>query len=138
MGRPRQPTAKLELNGAFKKDPQRLRERGTEPVPSGELGDPPAYFDEKQKASWHELAADAPKGVLTNADRWVTEIASVLMARFRSPEGLKAGEFAQLTAVLAKLGMSPADRSRVGVAKGKEKKSTFAKIASTPRTAAVN
>jgi hypothetical protein len=66
MARPNKPTALLELNGAFKKDPARRRAREHEPKPSGPLGEPPASFPPNQKQAWLELSSQAPPGVLTN------------------------------------------------------------------------
>jgi hypothetical protein len=71
MGRPRKPTAVLELTGAFRKNPQRKR---TEPPTAGPLGDPPEHFTAEQAAVWHELASICPPGVLMRSDRVVVEI----------------------------------------------------------------
>jgi hypothetical protein len=38
MGRPRKPTAALELSGAFKRNPQRRRDRADEPEVEGPVG----------------------------------------------------------------------------------------------------
>jgi hypothetical protein len=113
MGRPRKPTAVLELTGAFRKNPQRKR---TEPPTTGPLGDPPKHFTPEQTAVWHELAAACPPGVLTRSDRLIVEIAVVLMLRVRNQRAhMRRGELNVLISVLSRMGMSPADRSRVGI-----------------------
>jgi phage terminase small subunit len=68
-GRPRTPTNILHLNGAMKRNPGRYNERAHEPKPSGEIGDPPAWMDEAHANCWRDIVADAPPGVLSNADR---------------------------------------------------------------------
>jgi hypothetical protein len=116
MARPRKPTRLLELKGAFKKDPARGRARGREPVPSGPLGDPPAHFDRKHKACWLEIQHIAPDGVLAISDRFIVEIAVDLMVEFRSKEGLGTGLLTVLVSCLGKMGLNPADRSKLGIA----------------------
>jgi hypothetical protein len=92
-----------------------------------------------------------PPGVLGNSDRWVMEIACVLMSRFRacridslseaelgqlSGEELKAlmaarlsgAELSQLGVVLGKMGLSPADRSKVVVSGNEAKANPFANL----------
>jgi len=119
MGRPRKPAALQELTGAYKKNPQRRR---VEPVPTGPLGDPPERLSKEEKSAWHELVAIAPPGVLKNADRMVVELASRLLARvwkegIGGRSGLAPGELSMLEKLLSKMGMSPADRSKVDFTK---------------------
>jgi hypothetical protein len=104
----------LELTGAFRKNPQRKR---TEPVPAGPLGDPPKHFTAEQVRVWHELAAVSPPGVLTAGDRWLVEIAAVLMLEVRkNSTHMRKGDLKLLISVLSRMGMSPADRLRIGIA----------------------
>lgn len=121
MGRPRKPTAELERKGAFRKDPQRRRQR--EPIPTGELGEAPFHLRVAEKRAWNELALLAAPGVLTDSDRWLVEIACGLLAKQcdRSRRGgLKAGELTALISCLSRMGMTPADRSKVGVPEQRE------------------
>jgi hypothetical protein len=119
MARPRKPTAELERKGAFKHDPQRRRARQNEPIPSGELGDPPYHLRIAEKRAWVELAAHAPPGVMKNSDRLLLEITCGLMAKLRDRNpmrgGLKAAELALLIQCLSRMGLTPSDRSKVGV-----------------------
>jgi hypothetical protein len=115
MGRPRKPTAVLELTGAFRKNPKRRR---TEPVPTGPLGEPPEHFTIEQAQVWHELAGACSPGVLTASDRLLVEIAAVMMLQFRKQGAhTKRGDLNLLISILSRMGMSPADRLRLGVAK---------------------
>ena len=57
MARPRIDTASLHARGSFLRHPERLRARANEPIPSGELGEPPRILDRKEKAAWKYLAS---------------------------------------------------------------------------------
>lgn len=137
MGRNRKPTHELEQSGAFEKDPQRRRDRENEPVPAGPLGDPPEYLSPAAQSVWHELAGQVPQGVLTIADRFLVEIVSRQMARLRAGEDLKAAEINQIISCLSRMGLTPADRSRVAVPKPPdEERDTFAELAAQGRSTA--
>jgi len=115
MGRNRTPSNILELRGAFDKNPQRRRE---EPTVEKTLGDPPEHFDEARRATWAEIVEQAPEGVLTKADRIAVEMLADLLARYRAsmaPGGDKftSADRRDLMALLARFGMTAADRSRV-------------------------
>jgi hypothetical protein len=148
MPRPRKPTKELERKGAFKKDPQRLASRENEPEPNGEVGAPPAYFDDEHAAIWAELVAESHEGVLCKADRklleltvrltrkmrvipgraqkWINSLAKLLEATgaetyeieqlkndLRAAVGCSAQELSLLASCLTRMGLTPADRSRV-------------------------
>jgi hypothetical protein len=102
----------LEARGAFENHPERKEDRANEPVPTGELGDPPAVLTPLQKALWAELAEIIPPGVARNADRWAIEMAVRIMSRVRTGRA-KGNEYSTLKSLLASFGMTPADRSRV-------------------------
>ena len=114
MPRPRTPLRKARLTGADRNHPERYRGRG-EPALSGRgIGTPPAYLPEAAKAAWREFRDEL--GWLAHEDRAVLEAASLARARLREAAG--AGEltgalFAANRALLASLGATPADRSRV-------------------------
>lgn len=86
-----------------------------EPVPTGEIGDPPEHFRHAKKKIWREIVANSPPGVLKNSDRMTVELAAHLMDKLRNDEEgiLKASEYTLLLNVLAKLGMNPIDRTRI-------------------------
>jgi hypothetical protein len=111
--------ALLELAGALKHDPKRYADR-REPKPSGPLGDPPKRLRRAEKAMWAELVSIIPEGVLGNSDRWLVEITSRLMAKMvkngiGGAVGLTGSELSQLSTLLGRMGMTPSDRSKVGV-----------------------
>lgn len=126
MARPRKPTAVLKLTGAFKKDPQRKRLH--EPKPTGSLGDPPADFDDYLKALWRDLVRMVPAGVLTNADRWLVELACRTMRDVKKGTAL-ASERNLLLSCLSRMGLTPADRSKIAVPKEKEELDELAQLA---------
>lgn len=112
MGRNRTPSKILELRGAFNKHPD--RRRGGEPKPKADIGPAPAHLNEAQAALWDEMVGIALPGVLGDADRWMLEIAVCLMADYRQqPETFTAARVTQLISCLSRLGMTPADRSKV-------------------------
>jgi phage terminase small subunit len=122
MARNRTPSNILELNGAFKKNPQRRRE---EPSVDSELGPPPDHFDDARRAAWAEVVGMAPEGVLTRSDRIAIEMLSDLLVRYRAsmaPAGDKftSADRRDLLAILARFGMTAADRSRVSAPTEKE------------------
>lgn len=127
MGRPRKPTKILELSGAFNNKPGRREDRGNEPEPTGEIGPPPKHFKRKAlKDIWQEIINITPPGVLTNADRIHLEmICYALEAYRRNPSEFLAARHTRLEAMLGKIGLSPADRSKVGI-RSKTKKNSFA------------
>ena len=119
MARPRKPTGELELNGAFTKDPKRRNARKHEPPPNGPIGDPPNHFDDNQRDIWHEMVDLVPPAVLAKSDRIVLEVIVVLLHKLR--EGvIRGAELNILTSCLARLGLTPADRSRVAAAPEKD------------------
>ncbi len=122
MARNRTPSNILELRGAFEKNPQRRRE---EPNVDRELGAAPGHFDDSRCAAWAEIVELAPEGVLTKADRIAIEMLADLLVRYRAsmtPGGDKftSADRRDLMAILARFGMTAADRSRVAAPKYKE------------------
>lgn len=113
MARIAQPREVAELKGAHKKDPQRYR---GDVVKSGlPLGNAPDHLTEGEKKCWFELESYALPGVLTAADRIMLELAAELLCKRRrwdGGDGLSVGERSALISILARLGMSPADRQK--------------------------
>lgn len=122
MPAPRKPTKILEMQGAYKKNPQRAKARENEPVVHGDIGPPPDCFMPKDgfdggsrpeyRALWHELIADAAPGVLNRSHRWWLETACRM--KFKERHGTaKTGDTAALQKALAGMGMNPAAQSTV-------------------------
>lgn len=119
MARIPQPREVAELKGSDRKNPQRYRKQ---PAKSGyELGLPPDYMEGDAKAVWFELDTYAAAGVLTGGDRLVLEVTATLIAEFRrAPAEFSAAKIGHLVGCLARLGLTPADRQRIGVEKPKD------------------
>ena len=93
MARPRTPTALLELRGAFRNHPSRLRERKNEPLVTIALPDPPHHLTPSVASMWREMQT---RGFwLTSADRFFLEIAARLMADQRR-DRLKSADTSML------------------------------------------
>ncbi|MEM7515436.1 MAG: hypothetical protein AAF368_00740 [Planctomycetota bacterium] len=113
MGRPRKPTASHELQGT--RPGATNRDRSGEPT-ADPLGPPSETLDPLQLMCWHEIVGALPKGVALNSDRFTIEIAARLLAKYRAVDlNMKSADLALLRTTLASLGMTPADRSKVGV-----------------------
>jgi len=106
----------LKLNGSIKANPARYKDRTQAPVCNGELGEPPAAMSKAAKNVWAELAAQAPAGLLTLADRMAVELACTLVCRMRNRRAvITKAEQQLLLQTLSKLGLTPVDRERVTV-----------------------
>jgi hypothetical protein len=81
-------------------------------VVTKKLGSPPKSFTDEQKKVWREFAKMVPVGVATYADRWAAEIIVCVMAKFRA-NSISGAETGQLTSLLSRFGLTPADLSRV-------------------------
>jgi len=114
----RKATSVLEARGSFKKDPQRTRE--PEPTNSNPIGNAPAYFSQIQREVWHDFVTDAPPGVLSASERTLVEMIVRLKAEIIEGDEVKTALFGRLESLIARCGMTPADRPRVGVAPPKD------------------
>jgi hypothetical protein len=113
MPRPRTPTEILEIPGAFIDQPGRRRPaapRSPEPI-----GDPPEELAPDVAACWREIVAEAPPGVLTDADRKAVEVAAVLHARLRAGIA-KPAQVGLMLRALGEMGMTTASRRKVAPA----------------------
>ena len=119
MARHKQPEALAKLKGADKKDPQRYRKEV--PKDSSPIGDAPEHMDAFAKEVWAELSSRALKGVLTGADRFIMEITTTLLAEYRiDPSEFAVGKYTHLIGCLARLGLTPSDRQKLGIDKQEE------------------
>jgi hypothetical protein len=119
MTRHAQPREIAALKGSIAKNPQRYKREL--PKVDYDLGMPPDHMPEDAKAVWHEIATYAPVEVLKGADRLMLEIVANSIAVYRrDPENYPAQRLGQLMGGLGRLGMSPADRQKLGVEKPKE------------------
>lgn len=119
MARHRQPRELAELKGATKKDPQRYKNEA--PKTNSPLGKAPAHLPTEVAVVWKELEKCALPGVLTSADRFIMEVASSLLSEFRANRGeFVAAKYSHLIGCLARLGLTPADRQKLGTEKTPE------------------
>jgi hypothetical protein len=119
MARHPQPREIAEIKGATRQNPQRYRKE----VPAVEqpLGKAPERLNAEEKATWFELSSLAPTGVLRGSDRVMLEVAAVLLVKWRAdPDDFPSSKMTHLIGILARLGMSPADRQKLGTEKPPE------------------
>ena len=94
-----------------------MRERENEPELVGEIGDPPAWLTEIERGCWIELVALCHEGVLCAADRPFMEYGARVWAQLRSEAAIDPKLGIRFETVCARLGMTPADRSKVSAKK---------------------
>lgn len=113
----RKPTEVLRLSGAFDKDPKRLRNRLATPRNLPQIGNCPVdRLSEIEKKAWSELVANAPRGVITNADSHTVEITAVLLAAFwELGASMKTAQLTLLFRLLGSIGCVPSERHKVEV-----------------------
>lgn len=131
MARPRTPTALHVLKGTEQKDPGRMRERANEPQPFGGVGPCPEHLGPEISKAWDYLVASAAAGVLTSMDKVILSQAAALLALFwQAPLEFEAKLHGRLETMLGRMGMTPADRSKVVVAKAPTAANPFDKFRS--------
>lgn len=112
MSRTRQPTELHVVKGTYRKNPQRKPK--DEPQPAGPIGEPDADPSTDWRECWHEITNNACASVLGSSDRIAVEIAARLLAEMREDmSSMPAARLRLLDSLLAKFGMTPADRSKV-------------------------
>lgn len=118
MGRPRTPSNVLALRGSFKNHPERAADRAGEPDADDDIGDPPDWFSAEEFMCWVEITAIAHPGTLSHGDRLIVEHGAQLLATLRANRWqVHPTLLIRWEAFLSKLGLTPADRSRVKVRK---------------------
>jgi len=73
MGRRPKPTALPKLHGTYNAT-NHGRDRAHEPVPMGDLEEPPPDLTESQEAGWRYAIANMPKGVVKLIDRGILKV----------------------------------------------------------------
>ena len=119
MARPRKPTALIALTGGLAHNPKRYADRANEPKPTGPIGDPPDWLNEFEAEAWRMFVAEAPPGVLTNADRGNLELACTLRALVKQRLA-DSKDRCLLRNCYIDFGMTPASRSKVSAGVKKE------------------
>ena len=114
MARHAQPLEIARLKGADKKNPQRYK--ATAPKSKLPLGEYPAEFSNDPADCWFEISSLSVPGVLTASDRFVLEITAHLLAEYRTNRtDFAVGKYTHLVGCFARLGMSPTDRTKLGM-----------------------
>ena len=104
----RNPRSKAAITGADLRNPSRYA--GSNSPLANVIGDPPERMTEAAKAAWYEFEKELPW--LNRSHRAIVKLASVLRAKF--DEGADGINHIQVySAILSKLGATPADASRV-------------------------
>lgn len=116
MPRHSQPRAIAELKGATKHDPQRYKRQ--EAISDHPIGEIPDYLSDGAKKVWFEIEHYAPRGVLTGADRMIMATFCELFSEFRETKReMPANRIGQMISCMGRLGLTPADRQKVGFEK---------------------
>lgn len=129
MGRINRPAAINDAAGTFI---SHKRARRNEPTPREALGEPPSRLSARERAAWREISFNLPPEVAFCSDRLLFEILVRLAAKVFSGEQLKGIERGQLIQLGARFGLTPSDRSRVGVSEAPKQNSLAAFVARNP------
>jgi phage terminase small subunit len=119
LARHAQPREVAVAKGALRKHPERYRKE----LPAVEypVGEAPDHLSDAARACWFEIVTYAPVGVIKGADRITLETLSNLLAEYReNPREFAVGKYTHLIGCLARLGMTPADRQKLGTEKQKD------------------
>ena len=108
------------MKGAFKKHPERKRARENEPTDIPELGKPPDYLNEFERAAWLEIVEMCPDGVVRKSDEMHVAIMSRLWAAWKVG-AIDGAALKQLQMMEGQMGMNPSDRSKVSAPKKRAK-----------------
>lgn len=110
MARARTPTKKAMVSGAALKDPARYKNRSV-PANPNPVGAPYKGMTRPQLAVWRECVANMPW--LNAAHRILLRQVCILAAKMEAGEELSVSATHALSAMLSKLGATPADESKV-------------------------
>jgi hypothetical protein len=83
-------------------------------------------MDPKAKKIWDELLKNSLPGVITASERLIFEITANLIMEYRnSPALFVAAKYGHLIGCLARLGLTPTDRQKLGIDNDAEKDDEF-------------
>jgi P27 family predicted phage terminase small subunit len=127
-----------------------LGEKDAEPVPDGDLIDPPEEFSAEQRRIWSKLLANAPAGLLKRLDEaifasYVVNYSNFLKANAEIERlgllvrvakndainpylSIARNANAAMIKAAAELGFTPSSRSRVKVKQSKRKPGVFGRL----------
>ncbi len=117
------------MNGSFDHDPQRRTARANEPKIETPVGNPPTCLTTKERRVWRDISSTVPW--LTVADRYVLILACKLSIKVMDGTA-KPQEYSTYMTTLSRLGMTPADKSRVSMPTSKQQADGWDDFAVTP------
>jgi hypothetical protein len=110
MPKPRKTLEELDQSGTLRHNLSRYQGRiAARMTVSAPIGTAPRHLLAPERAIWAEIVKIAPSAALTKSDRVFVEIIVRLIAKMRSGD-FRTSDLNALVAVLAKAGMTPADR----------------------------
>ncbi len=110
MSRPRQPTLRALVSGAAIKDPARFEARlGPHRLPP--VGEPFAKMTEAERTAWEAFKIELPW--LNRAHRAILRLACLCRVRIESGDDVGINRLQVYSAILSKLGATPADEARI-------------------------
>ena len=122
MARHPEPLEMAAMKGATDKNPARYVARGKAPKPAAGIGLAPDHLSPSAAVVWLELAPTMVEGVLTIADRIAWEALCELVGEMRDVKREFSGsKYSVLVSLLARFGMTPADRAKVAVTDDQDK-----------------
>lgn len=131
MGRPQKPIKLHVLQGTNQKCRMEKR-KGELDLPS-EIPDAPPWLLPEGKAEWARLTKHGPYAkVLSAVDRSVLAMYCQLWGRFvageRKGASVKAAHIAVMSTLASKLGLSPADRTKIRTEPEQQTENRFARL----------
>ncbi len=115
MPTPRKTLAQLAASGTLAKNVGRYKKRiDAQSTPNKPIGKAPVHLTPQERGIWAELIKSAPSGLLQKSDRLAVEVVVKLVGRMRGPDA-KTSDFAALSNLLGRLGLSPTDRLKMDI-----------------------
>jgi hypothetical protein len=114
------PKTKADITGASLRNPSRYRGANSPTISA--VGEPFEIMTEAEQIAWHNFTAELPW--LNRAHRAILHLACILRVKVTS--GSDGINYLQVySAILSKLGASPADESRVGYGRDDDEPDEF-------------
>ena len=96
----------------------------SEPISPPLTAGAPGYFSDSERQAWQDIVQTVPDGVLLQSDCILLELTARLLAQFRIDFLMPGNRISLLAGCLGRMGLTPADRSKVFVPPPSKEKST--------------